>query len=831
MIGKCVALLVFLGVFVSTCAEVNVDNTGREDVTVDTEWDGSAGSDSDTDSDSDSDGDSDGDTDSDTDADADGDTDADTDSDTDADTDSDTDTDTDSDTDDPADAGEDSGDTDTGATECTPENVGEVCEQDEYCVDGYCCDLPCEGDCEACDLPGEEGICSSEPNSTLCRDAGAACDAEEYCDGENVDCPADEILSASAVCRPVAGSCDLPEFCDGLTIDGCPADVVKGTVELCRPSAGQCDIAPEYCDGENPECPADTLQGTDYICRPSVGSCDQEDYCDGAGGACPADEKKTTECRESEGDCDPAEFCDGTDDHCPEDLKSTDLCRLKSSDPCDVSDYCNGTDDDCPADGFADAGVVCGDAYDYDCTGQCGGTPREMHGDQHCSGDSAECTGSVTWGDWADQPVCAGDQLCEADSSGAECEDCALGCADGECTQCAIGSGPCCDENGRYRDYCGDEIIEYQCTSPSPACGAHAQTRVLQRQCLGDTSECTGDPVLKSDWSGSCAADELCETDESTYSKCTACGTHGCQSDHCCACDPATNTCCNTDCTEKSVGTTCDSAYYEYQCDGDCGGQPQRQEVTPVCAGEPVTCSGENEGGYANYGSACTADEFCSSDVVSVTCEPCDDVPSDYCESDTRHYFDVSGTCLPTGCDYNHQTEVCDHGCDQGACITCPGWQDPSTGLCWEEPVASGDVAWIEAGNHCSGLNGGGAELWRLPTIDELRSLIRGCDKTIYRASYGSGECPTSHACPTCYSTADCLSPCSDNGGSGQSGCYMDSALACTGTQKFWSDTYTGSNPKYPLFVRFNDGNVDQYIQWGTGTTFYARCVRGTFNP
>src|SRR5690606_12448828 len=29
-----------------------------------------------------------------------------------------------------------------------------------HCVDGLCCDAACDGDCQACDLAGSEGVCS-----------------------------------------------------------------------------------------------------------------------------------------------------------------------------------------------------------------------------------------------------------------------------------------------------------------------------------------------------------------------------------------------------------------------------------------------------------------------------------------------------------------------------------------------------------------------------------------------------------------------------------------------------------------------------------------------
>ena len=140
------------------CAEVKVDDNTDTDTGSDT------GSDTDTDVDTDTDGDSDTDTDTDTD------------SDTDTDTDSDTDTDTDSD------AGTDI------PIPCTPETAEELCGSVDLCVDGFCCDEPCDGACEACNLLDIEGDCSFldsgvDPDEECETEAPETCGATGSCDG------------------------------------------------------------------------------------------------------------------------------------------------------------------------------------------------------------------------------------------------------------------------------------------------------------------------------------------------------------------------------------------------------------------------------------------------------------------------------------------------------------------------------------------------------------------------------------------------------------------------------------------------------------------------
>jgi hypothetical protein len=46
------------------------------------------------------------------------------------------------------------------------------------CVDGFCCNGPCDSVCTACNTPGREGQCSVTPNDTACA---AACPDSTEC--------------------------------------------------------------------------------------------------------------------------------------------------------------------------------------------------------------------------------------------------------------------------------------------------------------------------------------------------------------------------------------------------------------------------------------------------------------------------------------------------------------------------------------------------------------------------------------------------------------------------------------------------------------------------
>jgi hypothetical protein len=89
------------------------------------------------------------------------------------------------------------------------------------CVDGTCCDAPCGGLCQACDLPGKKGTCSptvGAPHGTRgsCGGLGAGTTCGTQCDG--VDVAACHYPGVSTPCSATActsGYETHPSFCDG----------------------------------------------------------------------------------------------------------------------------------------------------------------------------------------------------------------------------------------------------------------------------------------------------------------------------------------------------------------------------------------------------------------------------------------------------------------------------------------------------------------------------------------------------------------------------------------------------------------------------------------
>ncbi|HPQ69438.1 MAG TPA: DUF1566 domain-containing protein [bacterium] len=123
-------------------------------------------------------------------------------------------------------------------------------------------------------------------------------------------------------------------------------------------------------------------------------------------------------------------------------------------------------------------------------------------------------------------------------------------------------------------------------------------------------------------------------------------------------------------------------------------------------------------------------------------------------------------------------------------------WTDKSTGLMWQTASLT-ELEWEEAVTFCADLDFEGHDDWRLPTIDELRTLIRGCHYT-----EPDGDCAASEQCnniDACHNEAceGCIS------GEGPNyGFYMPYEFNpyCAGSDAyicsiFWSSTpVSGSN-------------------------------------
>ena len=165
--------------------------------------------------------------------------------------------------------------------------------------------------------------------------------------------------------------------------------------------------------------------------------------------------------------------------------------------------------------------------------------------------------------------------------------------------------------------------------------------------------------------------------------------------------------------------------------------------------------------------------------------------------------------------------------CDGGECVDKtlePTWYDQSSGLEWETQSSGDDLDWDEAQQHCADLVLAGHSDWRVPTIGELRSLVRGCPGTEIGGSCKilEGQCVTN---PTCLN--DACKGCSGFLGPGPIGTYWPDEMGVPGPGEHWSSTLVQTD--IPLgdaawSVDFMSGKV------GNGLCFLCggqvRCAR-----
>jgi hypothetical protein len=115
---------------------------------------------------------------------------------------------------------------------------------DGRCVDGFCCDGGCEGQCEACDVPGFEGTCT--PVQGVPHAGRAACAGQDACagrcDGNRRDAcgyPGAAMACAPAACR------------DGVAVTGASCDgagaCAEGQVTQCGDYACGADACRDRC--------------------------------------------------------------------------------------------------------------------------------------------------------------------------------------------------------------------------------------------------------------------------------------------------------------------------------------------------------------------------------------------------------------------------------------------------------------------------------------------------------------------------------------------------------------------------------------------------------
>jgi hypothetical protein len=150
-----------------------------------------------------------------------------------------------------------------------------------------------------------------------------------------------------------------------------------------------------------------------------------------------------------------------------------------------------------------------------------------------------------------------------------------------------------------------------------------------------------------------------------------------------------------------------------------------------------------------------------------------------------------------------------------GDCVGA--WLDPTTGYLWEDSPPDTMETWDGAVAHCNGLTlcGYGTGTWRLPDIDELRSLVRRCPETVT-----GGACRATDAClaRSCWSTA-----CVGCDFVSHSYCYWDGPPGAI-CDWYWSSSSCDDAASDVWLLGFSTGRVNYYPR--RGTLAYVLCFR-----
>ena len=657
------------------------------------------------------------------------------------------------------------------AVDCDDENE---CTDDQCAEDGQCAHEPLTG--EACD---DESVCTEDD----------VCDAGE-CGGTQIECQDDDICTDD-ICDPIDG-CIFPfnnEPCDDdspcTVSDNCSAGACVGFEIDCECQADEdCDVLESqdlcagalYCDLDAfpPKCALEPDTGVECPEPEGLGAECLEAACDPATGECsfaPANDGAPCE----DGDlCTVSEIClagecgsgaalncyDGnvcTTDSCDPDVG----CAYADNDnPCSDADVCT-TGDHCESGECMTTGALdCDDGNE--CT------------DDVCS-PSAGCVYEYNQSPCDDGNACTMEESC----NGGSCFSLLplLNCDDANsCT-----SDSCDPETGCIHDPAseGDACPEgtcYQGTCCAPACEGKL---CGDDGCGGSCGDCTGQQELCVE--GACVCQPACDGMD--------CGDDGCAGT-CGECPGMQDLCvegacvCQADCDGKFCG--------DDGCAGSCGdcppGESCQEGQCEVKCGDDQCGAGEDQ---------CNCAEDCATG-----CAGC--CGGGMCQiGDTAEYCGSGGgACLTCGAG---------KACEAGSCVTALTWTDPATGLMWEAKPSEDKLMQDPAVQFCLDLELAGHSDWRLPTIDELRGLIRGCPATEAGGScnIAIGDC-ISYLCQD-----ESCAGCQHLGGPA-SGCYSPEGLAdtCSAYQSstedsnsnwghvFWVDFYTGSFASVQGLVR-----------------------------
>jgi len=647
--------------------------------------------------------------------------------------------------------------------ECVPlKGLGEPCAGDsecssKHCADGVCCDVPCSGVCEACDLIGHVGGCALIVNDTdpegecglcgvcngggACKDQTEGADVKDECAAQAVEtCGHDGSCDGSGACRLWdAGMECAPQSCAASTYT--PPRHCDGA-GACLDPAGDVDCCPHLCG--------------DTSCLPG---CDSDDQCcEGAyclSGQCAWKKANGKTCTTTK-EC-LSGFC--VDGYC---------CNSDCAGTCSSCGLA-GKEGTCAShlpDGDPDG--ECGTCRVCDGVGGCKNVPDGADLKSDCDqtlpstcGQDGACNGAAACRYWAAGTVC-GEQLCE---------DAVLFAAD------------LCDGAGSCADGGADTCCPYGCNESLTSC---------RTGCTSDIHCCDGFYCS----SGACVAKKGNGT---TCSNAAECSSGFCADGYCC------NSLCDSECESCSlVAGTCTPHPASSDPENDCADcfacSGAAGECVVVAAGlDPVNDCPASAAATCKLDGACDGTGGCRQHVAGTMCldayclgwnlfaeDTCDgagtcaDAGFTSCEP---YYCEPAGLACAGSCATDDDCMI-DYYCDGAACLPkldlgepcasdheCASWFC-ADGICCDSPCAGQCQACDLAGSegNCTGL----------PNDTDPEGECPGCS-----VCSGGGNCkfatkgsdPKNECAPSAQSTCSLDGSCSGFGACA----YWGSGIVCAG--------------------------------------------------
>lgn len=550
------------------------------------------------------------------------------------------------------------------ATECKGGDC-RICSDALLCVDGYCCNSACDGECNSCAFAGHLGTCTNADagyaGNPPCP--GAACNGGATCPGDacttDTNCNAGYYCAAGGTCRlqkVISDACDLAADCaepgcrvcaSGTCIDGrCCNEACGEPCASCAVTPGTCGSAPDGATPRTTICGAYLCSGTARACAVSCSGdadCTADSYCSSAH-QCVARKAQGTQCGST----------------------SANPCLEAGCRECVTGKSC--------VDGFC-----CNSA----CTGSC----------DTCAGAVPGTCAPMTLGATG-QPSCT-PYLCNGASTACpnSCSlnsQCASGyhCASGACVQNKPDGSPCSSGPECVHGYCVDGVCcDTACNGACDQCNLSGAAGTCSTSPKGTFASgcaylCDG---AKTSCPTSCAADSDCATGMycndanqcvtrksngaacSLINGCVAGGCQMCASGHC-----VDGVCCDTTCANA-----CDACNLAGK-EGTCSPVPAGDPGTPACQG--ANCDGASP---SCPGTACTADANCATGFYCAaggTCQPVKDQGSS---------CDTTADCNVAGCRVCGTRPCVDGYCCSGACGASCDRCDVTPGTCATAPAGS----------------------------------------------------------------------------------------------------------------------------------------------